>query len=51
MLFRVLIVIVLVMISIIYTGIKANTNIAEVFSYKKELPIYSVETEEKKNSH
>ncbi|MCF6461295.1 polysaccharide deacetylase family sporulation protein PdaB [Clostridium sp. Cult3] len=48
MFFRVLIVIFLVMISIIYTGIKTNTNIAEVFSYKKELPIYSVETEEKK---
>ncbi|TCS90878.1 polysaccharide deacetylase family sporulation protein PdaB [Keratinibaculum paraultunense] len=46
--FRILVVIFLVIISIIYTGIKSNINISEVFSYKKELPIYSVETEEKK---
>jgi len=48
MIFRILIVIFLVIISIIYTGIKSNIQIAQVFSYKKELPIYSVETEEKK---
>lgn len=48
MVFRILIVIFLVMISIIYTGIKSNVQIIQVFSYKKELPIYSVETEEKK---
>ena len=38
----------IVMISISYTKIKTNNNILEVFSQKKELPIYSVETNEKK---
>lgn len=46
--YRILIVVFVIMISVIYTGLKTNKNIAEVFSYKKELPIYSVETEEKK---
>ena len=36
------------MISIIYTNMKARINIAEVFFHKKELPIYSVETDGKK---
>lgn len=36
------------MISISYTTIKTNSHILEVFSYKKELPIYSVETDDKK---
>src|SRR5690554_3576374 len=36
------------MISISYTTIRTNSNILEVFSYKKELPIYSVDTNEKK---
>lgn len=48
MMIRAFIVIFLVIISIIYTGIKSNIHVSEVFSYKKELPIYSVETEEKK---
>ena len=43
-----MIVIFVIMISIIYTSIKTDSNIAEVFSYKKELPIYSVGTNEKK---
>jgi polysaccharide deacetylase family sporulation protein PdaB len=45
---RIMIVIFVIMISIIYTSIKTDSNIAEVFSYKKELPIYSVGTNEKK---
>ena len=44
------IIVLIVMISIIYTSIKTNINIVEVFSHKKELPIYSVETGEKKLS-
>ena len=48
MIFRIIIVIFVIMISIIYTGIKTVNNITEVFSFKKELSIYSVETEEKK---
>lgn len=47
-LFRLLIILFVLAISISYTSIKTNTNILEVFSYRKELPIYSVETEEKK---
>ncbi|NMB26439.1 MAG: polysaccharide deacetylase family protein [Tissierellia bacterium] len=46
--YRMVIIVLIVMISIIYTSIKTNINIVEVFSYKKELPIYSVETGEKK---
>ena len=48
MFFRILIVFSIVVVSIIYTGIKIDENIMDVFSNKKELPIYSVETEEKK---
>ncbi|NMB07585.1 MAG: polysaccharide deacetylase family protein [Tissierellia bacterium] len=48
MFFRILIVFSIVIVSIIYTGIKIDENIMDVFSNKKELPIYSVETEEKK---
>jgi len=47
-LFRLLIILFVLAISISYTSIKTNTNILEVFSHRKELPIYSVETEEKK---
>lgn len=36
------------MLSVVYTNIKTNNNIVKVFSQKKELPIYSVGTEEKK---
>ncbi|MCF6463675.1 polysaccharide deacetylase family sporulation protein PdaB [Clostridium sp. Cult1] len=46
--YRILIVIFVLMISISYTTIRTNSNILEVFSYKKELPIYSVDTNEKK---
>ncbi len=46
--YRMVIIVLIVMISIIYISIKTNINIVEVFSYKKELPIYSVETGEKK---
>lgn len=45
---RIMIIMLIVMISISYTKIKTNNNILEVFSQKKELPIYSVETNEKK---
>jgi len=39
----------LVLISILYTNLKfSGIDILEVFSLKKELPIYSVETDEKK---
>ena len=48
MVFRIVIVFCIIMVSIIYTGIKIDTNIIQVFSNKKELPIYSVETKEKK---
>lgn len=48
MFFRILIVFSIVIVSIIYTGIKIDENIMDVFSNNKELPIYSVETEEKK---
>lgn len=48
MVFRIIIVFCIIMVSIIYTGIKIDTNIIQVFSNKKELPIYSVETKEKK---
>ncbi|CCQ98566.1 Polysaccharide deacetylase [[Clostridium] ultunense Esp] len=46
--YRILILIFILMISISYTTIKTNSNFLEVFSYKKELPIYSVGTDEKK---
>ncbi|MCF6465792.1 deacetylase [Clostridium sp. Cult2] len=46
--YRIVILAFILMISITYTTIKTNSNIFEVFSYKKELPIYSVETDEKK---
>lgn len=45
---RILIVILILFISIIYTSYSNNISIVEVFSDKKELPIYSVETSEKK---
>ena len=48
MMYRILIIVFIVMISIIYTGIKTKVDIVEVFFNKKELPIYSVETEQKK---
>lgn len=48
MVYRIVIIVLIVMISIIYTSINTNSNIVGVFSYKKELPIYSVETVEKK---
>ena len=48
--FRIVIVFFLIAVSIIYTGIKTDTNIAGVFSNKKELPIYSVDTDDKKLS-
>jgi len=48
--FRIVIVFSLIAVSIIYTGIKTDTNIAGVFSNKKELPIYSVDTDDKKLS-
>lgn len=49
MLYRIVIVTFLILISVLYSTIKFNNiNIMEVFSYKKELPIYSVETEDKK---
>ncbi|NLJ98121.1 MAG: polysaccharide deacetylase family protein [Tissierellia bacterium] len=38
----------IIMLSVVYTNIKTNNNIVKVFSQKKELPIYSVGTEEKK---
>ena len=44
---RMLIIIFVIMISIVYTGVKRNISITEVFSTKRELPIYSVETEKK----
>ncbi|SDX40095.1 polysaccharide deacetylase family sporulation protein PdaB [Tepidimicrobium xylanilyticum] len=46
--YRLLIVLFILIISISYTSIKTNNGIIEVFSNKRELPIYSVETEEKK---
>lgn len=48
MLYRIMIITILVMISISYMTLKTNNNILEAFSYSKELPIYSVDTEEKK---
>lgn len=47
---RILLIIVILFISIIYTSVTNNISIIEVFSAKKELPIYSVDTEEKKIS-
>lgn len=47
---RILLIIVILFISIIYTSVTNNISIMEVFSAKKELPIYSVDTEEKKIS-
>lgn len=46
--YRLMIVSVIIVISLIYTSITSDQNILEVFNYKKELPIYSVDTEEKK---
>jgi len=46
--YRILIVITLVAISLTYSIIKNDKSIVEVFYYRKELPIYSVDTEEKK---
>lgn len=47
-LFRIIIVFFLIVISIAHTSIKTNTNMVGVFSNKKELPIYSVDTKENK---
>lgn len=47
-LYRLTIIVALVIISISYSIIRTDKNILEVFSYRKELPIYSVGTEEKK---
>ncbi|WP_077367151.1 polysaccharide deacetylase family sporulation protein PdaB [Anaerosalibacter sp. Marseille-P3206] len=45
---RILLVVVILFISIIYTSFTNNISILEVFSQTKELPIYSVATEDKK---
>lgn len=45
---RILIVITILCISIIYTSIVNNVNSIQAFSDEKELPIYSVDTEEKR---
>lgn len=47
-LYRFAIVFFIIAISLVYTGIKSQDNIRDVFANKKELPIYSVEREEKK---
>lgn len=47
-LYRFAIVLFIIAISLVYTGIKLEDNIKDVFSNKKELPIYSVERDEKK---
>jgi len=47
-LYRLTIIALLVIISLSYSAIKTEKSILEVFSYRKELPIYSVDTEEKK---
>lgn len=46
--YRIIIIVFVLTISIVYTGVKNNTNIAQVFSQEKELPIYSVGIDEKK---
>lgn len=47
--YRILVIICLVIISMSYTALNySNNNIVQVFSLEKELPIYSVETDEKK---
>jgi polysaccharide deacetylase family sporulation protein PdaB len=47
--YRIAIVAFLVLLSVLYSTIKFNNiDVMKVFSYKKELPIYSVETDEKK---
>jgi polysaccharide deacetylase family sporulation protein PdaB len=38
----------ILLVSLVYVSFKTNVNVAEVFSQTKELPIYSVETEDKK---
>ncbi len=48
--FRILIIIALLITSIIYTSFRNNITIVEVFSQNKELPIYCVDTQEKKLS-
>lgn len=45
---RIFIVIAILFVSIIYTSYTNKISILEVFSEKRELPIYSVETDEKK---
>ena len=45
---RILVVVVILFISIIYTSFTNNISILEVFSETRELPIYSVATEDKK---
>lgn len=45
---RIIIVFFIIMTSIIYTGIQMDSSIMDVFSNKKELPIYSVATEDKR---
>lgn len=48
MILRIAIVLGVIMISIVYTGLRSEENIVAVFTNKRELPIYSVETNEKK---
>ena len=48
MILRILIVFFIIMTSIVYTEIQGNNGVVEIFSNKKELPIYSVEREDKK---
>jgi len=45
---RILVVVVILFISIIYTSFTNNISVLEVFSQTRELPIYSVATEDKK---
>lgn len=47
---RIFIVVIILCISIVYTSFINKMSVMEVFYNKKELPIYSVETEEKKIS-
>ncbi|MBU5439056.1 polysaccharide deacetylase family protein [Tissierella sp. MSJ-40] len=46
--FRLVIIVGILLVSLVYVSFKTNVNVAEVFSQTKELPIYSVETEDKK---
>ena len=46
--YRIIIVLFILIVSISYSMLKTNRGVLEVFSTKKELPIYSVETSDKK---